>query len=250
MATPKPDIYGGKDPRDRPTYPLPEAARILRLPESTLRKWVHGQVYPTKSGSRRSRPIVRVPAGRPATLSFWSLAEAHVLGAITRQHGVALQSVRKALDYVVRELGEARPLITKDFYTDGINLFVDRLEEFADDDPGVESLVNASRHGQLAARDLLKGVLKRVSRDTNGLIERIYPWMKTLDEPKRIEIDPRRAFGRPVVIGTRVPADELAERFAAGDGLEEIAREFRMEPSLVEGVLQWEMARTQDAAAA
>jgi uncharacterized protein (DUF433 family) len=74
--------------------------------------------------------------------------------------------------------------------------------------------------------------------------------MKTLDEPKRIEIDPRRAFGRPVVIGTRVPADELAERFAAGDRLEDIAREFRMEPSLVEGVLQWEMARTQDAAAA
>lgn len=151
---------------------------------------------------------------------------------------------------IARELGEPRPLITKDFYADGINLFVDRLEEFADDAPGVESLVNASRHGQLAARDLLKGFLKRVSRDTNGLIERIYPWMKTLDEPKRIEIDPRRAFGRPVVIGTRVPADELAERFAAGDGLEDIAREFRMEPSLVEGVLQWEMARTQDAAAA
>ena len=250
MATPKHDMYGGKDPRDLPTYPLPEAARILRLPESTLRKWVHGQVYPTKSGSKRSRPIVRAPAGRPTTLSFWNLAEAHVLGAITRQHGVALQSARKALDYVVRELDEPRPLITEDFYTDGLDLFVDRLEEFADEDPGVKSLVNASRQGQLAARDLLKGALQRVSRDTNGLIERIYPWNKSLDEPKRVEIDPRRAFGRPVVIGTRVPADELAERFAAGDGLEDIAREFRMEQSLVEGVLQWEMARTQDAAAA
>jgi len=42
----------------------------------------------------------------------------------------------------------------------------------------------------------------------------------------------------------------LAERFAAGDGLGEIAREFRLDPSLVEGVLQWEMARTQDASAA
>ena len=250
MANPKLNIYGGKDPRDVPTYSLPEASRILRLPESTLRKWVHGQTYATKAGSRRSRPIVVIPAGRPWSLSFWNLAEAHILAAITRQHGVALQSARKALDYVARELGQSRPLITQDFHTDGVNLFVERLEQFADDDPGVKSLVNASRQGQLAARDLLKGVLKRVSRDTGGFIERIYPWMKTLDEPQRIEIDPRRAFGRPVVKGTRVPADELAERFAAGDSVSEIAHEFRMDPSLVEGVLQWEMARTQDAAAA
>jgi uncharacterized protein (DUF433 family) len=246
----KDNIYGGRDPRDIPTYPLPEAARILRLPESTLRKWVHGQVYSTKAGSRRSRPIVAVSGGRPWTLSFWNLAEAHILAAITRQHGVALQSARKALDYVASKLDRPRPLITQDFHTDGVNLFVERLEQLADDDPGVRSLVNASRQGQLAARDLLKGVLKRVSRDTGGLIERIYPWIKTLDEPRRIEIDPRRAFGRPVVTGTRVPADELAERFAAGDGVEEIAHEFRMDPSLVEGVLQWEMARTQDASAA
>jgi uncharacterized protein (DUF433 family) len=250
VATPKIDIYGGKDPGDVPSYSIPEAAGFLRLPESTLRKWVHGQVYATKGGTRRSRPVVRIPAGRPSTLSFWNLAEAYVLAAITRQHGVALQSTRKALDYVVRELKQPRPLITQDFHTDGIDLFVDRLEQLVDEDPGVKALVNASRQGQLAARDLLAGALERVSRDTNGLIERIYPWIKTVDEPRRIEIDPRRAFGRPVVTGTRVPADELAERFAAGDGVDEIAREFRMDRSLVEGVLQWEMARTQDAAAA
>ncbi|HET6285080.1 MAG TPA: DUF433 domain-containing protein [Polyangia bacterium] len=250
MAAPKIDIYGGRDPRDVSAYTIPEAAGFLRLPESTLRKWVRGQAYATKGGGHRSRPVIHVPASRPWTLSFWNLAEAHVLAAITRQHGVALQSVRKALDYVARELDIERPLITQDFHTDGINLFVERLEKMVDEDPGVKALVNASQHGQLAARDLLVGALKRVSRDTNGLIERIYPWIKTLDEPRRIEIDPRRAFGRPVVTGTRVPADELAERFAAGDGVEEIAREFRMDRSLVEGVLQWEMARTQDAAAA
>ena len=250
MATPKIDIYRGRDPRDVPTYTIPEAAGFLIVPESTLRKWVHGQVYQTKRGNRRSRPVIRVPGSRPSTLSFWNLAEAYVLAAVTRQHGVSLQSARKVLEYVARELKQARPLITQNFLTDGVNLFVERLEAIADEDPGAKALVNASRHGQLAARDLLAGVLKRVSRDTNGLIERIYPWVKTLDEPHRIEIDPRRAFGRPVVAGTRIPADELAERFAAGDGVGEIAREFRIDRSLVEGVLQWEMARTQDAAAA
>src|SRR4029079_18717982 len=125
---PKRNIYGDRDPRDVPTYPLPEAARILRLPESTLRTWVNGQAYSTKKGRTRSRPIVSIPPERPWTLSFWNLAEAHILAAITRQHGVSLQSARKALDYVESKLKKPRPLITQDFHTDGVNLFVERLE--------------------------------------------------------------------------------------------------------------------------
>jgi uncharacterized protein (DUF433 family) len=250
VVIPKSDIYGGRDPRDLPAYSIVEAAGFLRLPPTTLRQWVHGRVYPTRTGKRRTRPMIRIPTGQPPTLTFWNLAEAHVLAAICREHGVRLQSARKALDYVARELGHDRPLIGQDFLTDGISLFVDRLETMAAEDAGVRSLINASRNGQLAARQLLEGVLDRVSRDTNGLIERIYPWVKKLDEPRRIEIDPRRAFGRPVVVGTRVPADELVERFAAGDGVQDIARDFRLDPGIVEGVLQWEMARTQDAAAA
>lgn len=249
MSTPV-DIYGGRDPRDVPAYSIVEAAGFLRLPPTTLRQWVNGGTYRTRGGTRRAKPVIRIPTGRPPTLTFWNLAEAHVLAGIRREHGVSLQSTRKALDYVTKELGHDRPLIGQDFLTDGISLFVDRLEALADQDAGVRSLVNASAQGQLAARQLLEGALARVSRDTKGLIERIYPWVKKLDEPWRVEIDPRRAFGRPVVTGTRVPADELADRFAAGDRLEDIARDFRLDPGLVEGVLQWEMARTQDAAAA
>ncbi len=250
MTTQTIDIYGGRDPREVPAYSIVEVAGFLRLPPSTLRAWVLGQGYRTRTGHRRARPVIRLPAGRPPTLTFWNLAEAHVLAAIRREHGVSLESTRKALDFVARVLRQARPLIGQDFLTDGISLFVGRLEEYADEDAGVRSLVNASQHGQLAARQLLEGALARVSRDTHGLIERIYPWVKNLDEPRRVEIDPRRAFGRPVVAGTRVPVDELAERFGAGDGVEDIAREFHIERSVVEGVLQWEMARTQDAAAA
>lgn len=250
MTTQTVDIYGGRDPRDVPAYSVVEAAGFLRLPPSTLRQWVQGQKYRTGTGQRRARPVIRIPTGQPPTLTFWNLAEAHVLAAIRREHGVSLQSTRKALDYVASELEHDHPLIGQDFLTDGMSLFIERLETMADTDAGVRSLIDATHQGQLAARQLLEGALARVSRDTHGLIERIYPWVKHLDEPRRVEIDPRRAFGRPVVAGTRVPADELADRFAAGDRVDDIARDFRMDRSVVEGVLQWEMARTQDAAAA
>jgi len=52
--------------------------------------------------------------------------------------------------------------------------------------------------------------------------------------PKSIVIDPRRAFGRPVIVGTAVPAADVRSRFDAGDSVEELARDFDVEPQLIE----------------
>ena len=84
--------------------------------------------------------------------------------------------------------------------------------------------------------------LKRVDRDTRGLITRIYPWAGQIEEPKHIEIDQRRAFGRPVVAGTSVPTAALAERFRAGDSVEDLAKDFRIATPVVQSALRWEMS--------
>jgi uncharacterized protein (DUF433 family) len=243
VATTTKDIYGGRDPRDVPTYSIKDAARFLLIPGTTLHAWVTGQTYVTKrEGRKRTDPVIRIAAGRPPLLSFWNLAEAYVLAGIRRHHGVSLQSTRRALAYVGRKLGHKRPLIEQDFLTNGADLFIEKLVEFAAEDVGVRALVNASRDGQLAARELLAATLKRVERDTHGLISRIYPWAGQIEEPKHIEIDPRRAFGRPVVAGTSVPTEALAERFRAGDSLGEIARDFRLSAPVIESALRWEMS--------
>lgn len=237
------DIYGGRDPRDVPTYGIRDAARFLMLPTSTLQSWLTGQVYVTRSeGKKRARPVIELLAGRPPLLSFWNLAEAYVLAGIRRHHGVSLQSTRRALEYVGRKLGHKRPLIEQDFLTNGADLFIEKLEQLADQDRTLRALVNASRGGQLAARELLQATLKRVDRDPHGLISRIYPWAGQVEEPKHIEIDPRRAFGRPVVVGTSVPTEALAERFRAGDSLGDLARDFRIATNVVESALRWEMS--------
>lgn len=244
------DIYGGEDPRDLAAYSIVEAAGFLRLPTTTLRQWVLGHVYSTATGKAKAQSVIVVPDGRPPSLTFWNLSEAYVLAAIRREHGVSLQSVRRALRYVAKELKVDRPLIRKQFLTDGVSLFVEKLETMQDEDAGVRSLINASAHGQMAARQLLQGALARVSRDPGGLISCLFPWVKDMGEPRRIEIDPRRAFGRPVIVNTRIPAEELSDRFSAGDSVAAIAKDFGLLPDVVQGVLQWEMARKQDVAAA
>jgi uncharacterized protein (DUF433 family) len=48
--------------------------------------------------------------------------------------------------------------------------------------------------------------------------------------PARIEIDPQRCHGKPVVRGTRTPASVVLGALAAGDSVDAIARDYDITP--------------------
>jgi hypothetical protein len=78
--------------------------------------------------------------------------------------------------------------------TDGKGVFVRKLGR----------LLEASRDGQLVLEDVIAARLKRIERDTNGLVSRLYPYTRktVLDRPVAptlVTIDAQRAFGRPVI---------------------------------------------------
>lgn len=228
-----PDLYGGRDPRALPAYPLVTAAEYLRLPKETLRSWIAGRSS-AALGSDRSSPLI-VVAGPPATLSFWNLAEAFVLAAIRRQHGVPLQKVRKALKYVERELGVTQPLIREEFRTDGVELFIERCG----------GLINASREGQLAIREALEARLERIDFDAEGLAFRLFPFIRAGEHGARraIEINPRRAFGRPLLAGTSITADVVQSRFRAGESAADLAHDYNVTVELIEDAIRSALPR-------
>ena len=172
-----------RDPRDLPNYSLGEAARWLGLVPNTLRVWLRGQDYPTKVGTRRAKPVVHPAAETPLGLSFWNLVECSVLLTMRRQHQLSLQKVRKALDYVAKELDRRRPLIDLEFSTDGVGLFVDHYGR----------LIEASKQGQMAMREVLQASLTRIERDEAGLAARLFPWRTDPHEARLIAVDPRVA---------------------------------------------------------
>src|SRR5882762_1211354 len=159
---------GSNDPRLLPAYPVSEAAHDLRMPEETLRSWVAGRLYPVAGQSKRSRPLIHLDDPKRQYLSFINLVEAHVLAAIRRRHGVKLPKVRNALDYVRREFRVEHPLINQSFQTDGLDLFVERYGE----------LINASREGQRAMKEIIGVYLKRIEWDAKGLPIRLYPFTR------------------------------------------------------------------------
>ena len=46
------------------------------------------------------------------------------------------------------------------------------------------------------------------------------------DLPERIELDPTRMLGKPVIRGTRITVEILLEKFSAGDTSEEILLDY------------------------
>jgi uncharacterized protein (DUF433 family) len=216
------------DAREVPAYTAGEAAHYLGVPKSTMRSWFAGQ--------RGFRAVIRPAEDKPALgLSFTNLVEAYVLTAIRRKHHIALPTIRRGLDYLVRKMDAKRPLIEKQFATNGVDLFVDHLGD----------VINISKDGQVEMADLIRAYLERIDRDGKGLPIKLYPFMRTQaprQQPRTVVIDPRVSFGRPVIAGTGIPTAVLAEQFKAGDPVPTLAKEYGADEEAVWDAIRCELA--------
>jgi len=224
--------------RRTPAYSFSEAAHYLSMPTATLRAWCVGQ----KQGQKREFVRLIDLDGSPKDgLSFLNLVEAHVLAAIRRIHNVSLLKVRDALNYVKRDLKIERPLLSPKFQTDGVDLFVEELS----------NLLNVTTH-VYSFEEIMRAYLKRIRRDVKGAPVKLYPFLRKEDmekasAPAPIEIDPRVAFGRPVLVGRAVPTAVLADRFKAGDSIEDLAGDFDVSSFDIQEAIRCELDRREAA---
>ncbi|TMA97691.1 MAG: DUF433 domain-containing protein [Deltaproteobacteria bacterium] len=222
-----------KSPEEQPSYSITEASRYLLIPTATLRSWVAGRKYPTDSGPRFFRPIIQLPDDVRVGLSFINLVEAHVLDAIRRHHQVPLSKIREAIDYLRRHFSSKHPLAEQRFETDGIDLFIDKFGQ----------LINVTQSGQIALRELLKAHLHRVEHDSSRTAVRLYPFTRKRDlrEPKVVVIDPHISYGRPVLVGTGIPTAVVAERYKAGESIDELAEDYGRSRNEIEEAIRCEL---------
>ena len=171
-------------------------------------------------------------------LSFMNLVEIHVLDAIRRKHNIPLEKVRIAVQFLARHFPSKHPLADREFETDGLNLFIEKFDK----------LINISQDGQLAIREMLQAHLKRVERDLDGIPIKLYPFTRKRDtqvpgqEPKAVVIDPNVSFGRPVIAGTGVPTAMIAERYKAGESVDDLADDYGLKRLDIEEAIRCELA--------
>ena len=127
------------------------------------------------------------------------------------------------------------PLIFRQLETDGLDLFTERYGR----------LVNIDRDGRLAVRELLSGALRRVERDDRGIPIKFYPYTRSsvADAPSMVVIDPTLSGGRPVLAGTGLATELIAERCKAGESVKGLAKDYEREESEIEEAVRCELGR-------
>lgn len=220
--------------RDVPAYTPAEAARYVRLPVATLRSWVLGRQYPTAQGRADFPPLIRPASRRPPWLSFSNLIEAHVLRSLRTEHGVPVKELRRALSYAERSLDIDRLLLRPELRADAGRVFLDRYGE----------LIELTASGQLAMRRLFDEHLKRIEWDSSRFPVRLYPFLSASapSAERPIIIDPRIAFGRPVVASRGIATSTIAERVDAGESVNDIAADYDLAQSEIEQAVVYERA--------
>ena len=214
-----------RDLREVPAYSIAEAAGYLRIPKSTLRAWLLGQ--------QSFRSVIEIADRKERRLSFINLVEAHVLNAIRRTHHIALPKVRTALNYLKRQIGSPRPLVDRQFATDGVDLFIEYYGQ----------LMNITQPGQYALREVLSEHLQLIRRDPQGVPMRLFLFPGRAERSDReppIMIDPKISFGRPVLVGTGISTIVLAQRFEAGESMDELAHDYGRPRAQIEEAIRFE----------
>ncbi len=212
-----------------------EAARLLGVPSTTLRRWLVGYSYPLARGARRSAfPVVAGGRGidpELRTVTFLDLVELLVVRGF-RKEGVPLRHIRIAAEEASELFQTDHHLATQHLETDGRQIFARIQDEW-----GFFGLVSLSERGQWVFAEAVEDYLREIDYDLETRLA-IRWWPAGRDGS--VVVDPKIAFGAPHIADTGVPTTALYEPIAAGDEPEIVARWFGLDPEQVEAAVRYE----------
>lgn len=215
---------------EREVYGMAEAARLLGLRPTTLRRWVDGySKYP---------PVIRLESTGRDIVTWGEFVEAGYLAEYRHRHNIPLQRLRPAIEALRKTFKVRYPLAHAAPFLDvGQRELLLRLQEELGLGRRVAPLV-VVRNDQFVLADPAESFVGKVDfgEGDAGSVERLYP----LEKNQPVVIDPLFSFGAPSVRGVRT--ENLFELFQAGDSLEAIAETFELEPREVEAAVRFESA--------
>lgn len=222
---------------DVPLYTLAEAARLLKVADSTFSTWAQGYVrrFPDRPDVSAGPIVTATAAGErdAPRVPFVGLAEGQVVAALRRGLGrksrVSLQQIRAAVDVLRAEIGVEHALASRALYTDGARL----LYAYGEAEGGEElSELTELRSGQRVFSDVVRDYLERIDYAESDV------WALRLRPPvsDHLIIDPHVGYGRPLIAGYGVPAVAVLDRLRGGDRLEVVADDFGVPPAVVRAV--------------
>ncbi|MCK4626382.1 MAG: DUF433 domain-containing protein [Phycisphaerae bacterium] len=218
-------------------YNPSEAARLVGLTPSRVRRWIQGYQfdYPTMHGRRKGASVPLICSDIPTihhrrAVSFTELIEILMVSAFLKR-GVSMRTIRKAARLAAKKLDSPHPFAFKKFRTDGRHIFLELLRE---SDEYKELLELSS--GQYALPEILIQYLEQVEFDDVTLLASQW-W--PLGKKQPIVIDPSVAFGAPTIAGTRLRVSTVLDALRTGESKKAISDWYEIPPRDVMAAIEF-----------
>lgn len=220
-------------------YTVPEAARLIRV-GSTRRiyGWLRG--YNNSAvGPLLWRDFQ--PVSGKEELSFLDLMEVRFVEHF-REHGVKLTSLRIAANALRQELGTDHPFASEKvmLVADKADVFVDEALRGAAEEANDPKLRSLTTKNYVIYEAVKQALVPGISFDKRtGLAK---AWRPLPDRFPNIEVNPKRAFGQPVV-PSGIPTRALFDTWEAeSKDVEAVAEGYGLTTDEVIGAIQFEKA--------
>lgn len=216
-----------------PAYSIAEASRLVNMKYWTVRRYLQGYEY-DYAGQRKSQPpVVDSDFEKKIYASFLDLIDLVFVREFL-QRGFGLPTLRKALD-------EARDWLGTPHFGQSV-FFTTSADQIALQMPEDGSMVALLTGGQGVMTQIVKMFSDRLNFEDAtkfGFARRWYP-----REGKRlIVIDPEISFGRPTLIGTGIPTNNIYDLFLGEDkSIEPVSNWFEIPAVKIEAAVQFEQA--------
>lgn len=183
----------GVEVLEREMFSEAEAARLLRVPQSTLHWWLDGGVY----RGRQYKPVIRIEPTGQRFVTWAEFVESGLLRAYRRTHGVSLSELRVVIDRLRSEYGMPYPLAHhRPFVGPGRRLLLRVQQEESKLEP--ELCLVAVASGQALLTAPAEEFYERVEWDDDIAVG----WRPHDDPASRVRMSPAIRFGRPAVGGS------------------------------------------------
>lgn len=242
-----------------PLYRKAEAARIIRVPATTLRNWAGGSASQHRHAGSEQTAVIRdadwghfseaehvgtlrhpglitvaqAPTPRGPTIPFIGLAEAYVLASF-RQAGVPMQRIRPAIRRLEEEMGLIQALASERLRTDGAEVLWDYGQQTNDhaEKAAVDDLV-VVRNGQLVFRSVVQDYLRKVTYQDG--------WARIINVGRGrvdVTVDPWINGGHPTLARRGIAVADVLSRIRAGESSTSVAADYDLQVAEVKALME------------
>lgn len=219
-------------------YGLPEAARYLRMPVQTLRRWFIGDA--------KNAPLHRagIQEGETYLLTFEDYIEAAAVRCLRHEHGLSLQKIRSGYE-------KARDLygIDRLFNRRSHRVFASSAKELLicieEEDSVNPTQLTGKIVGQKEFHVLAQAYLRQIEWDEDGLARL---WVASKWGEARVVLRPDWAFGEPVLERSGYRAETLYHAFMAEGDIAQVARLYDVTEEEVDAACNFMTALVPEAA--